>query len=238
MFTFKQFTICDEHCAMKVGTDGVLLGAWADTKGAKHIIDAGSGSGLIALMLAQRTPEAHVTGVEIDAAAADDARHNAACAPFGERVNIECADLLSYARSHPQTADCVVSNPPYHEETLLPPSSARAAARHTAGGGLTFTALLEATTLLLKPDARRHCFSVVLPTAAASRFEATAAIYGLSLTRRTEVLTRPTKPCKRVLLEFSRGSHAEATKTERLVLVDGQGGRSEGYQALCRDFYL
>lgn len=240
MFRFKQFTINDEHCAMKVGTDSVLLGAWA-TAGAQpmHWLDMGCGSGLLSLMLAQRAPKSHVTGVEIDTAAAADAQANAKASPFAERVEIVCADVLNYARTHPHAFDAICTNPPYHEESLLPPSSARAAARHTAGGGLTFSALLEAAKLLLKDGTPGPCLSLVLPSSASAHFQALAAAYGFVPYRLTEVVTRPQKPCKRVLLEFTRSeSAAPFVQRSTLVLLATDGARSEAYEALCKDFYL
>lgn len=238
MFTFKQFSIDDSHCAMKVGTDGVLLGAWTDVSHAHDILDIGCGSGLIALMLAQRAPEAAVTGIEIDEAAEADARRNVEASPFSERVVILCADLLAWSRTTAARFDTIVSNPPYHEETLLPPTAGRATARHTSGGGLDFTALLHCTAALLKPqsEAPEASFSVILPTLAATRFTALAAAYGLQLERRTDIVTRPQKPCKRVLLTFKRSTHG--TERNTLVLMNADGSRSADYAELCADFYI
>ena len=94
MFSFQQFEIDDRHCAMKVGTDAVLLGAWADVEDSQRILDVGCGSGVVTLMAAQRAPHAVVTGVELDEAAAADAAANARRSPFAERVDIVCADIL------------------------------------------------------------------------------------------------------------------------------------------------
>lgn len=233
-FTFKQFHINDEHCAMKVGTDGVLLGAWADVSSANHVLDIGCGSGLISLMLAQRAPSAHVVGIEIDADAANDARGNVALSPFANSVEVITGDALHFS---PQCSfDLIVSNPPYHEESLLPPSALRAKARHTSGGGLTFSALLETATRLLNKEAEHARFSVVLPTQAVQRFTTLAAIYGLNLCRETKVVTRPNKPCKRTLLEFT--PHATDASTSTLVLLDEHGKRSNDYNLLCSNFYL
>ena len=235
MFTFQQFTIHDTHCAMKVGTDGVLLGAWADTQDAKRILDLGCGSGLIALMSAQKNRNAHITGIEIDAAATEDARANVTASPFADQIEIVCADALHYDSTEGRF-DCIISNPPYYEEDLLPPSSTRAAARHTQGGGLTFAALLKAVDHLLDADAPQARFSVILPTQAVSRFLPLAMLHNLHPARRTSVVTRPGKPCKRTLLEFRRRS--TPVITDELVLVNDQGGRSEAYNRLCGDFYL
>ena len=236
-FTFKRFHIDDTHCAMKVGTDGVLLGAWADVADAKRILDIGCGSGLVALMLAQRCEAAQVVGVEIDEAAAQDAIDNAARSPFAERIDVVQTDVLKFAQDNSQKFDCIVCNPPYYEEDVLPPTAQRAQARHTAGGGLTFAALLQAVSLLLDADeATTARFSVVLPTVAAPNFIALAAVHGLDLIRRTDVVTRRSKPCKRVLLEFS--PHTRPLQRSTLELLGVGNERSEEYDELCKDFYL
>ena len=173
---------------MKVGTDGVLLGAWAHVKEAKHILDIGCGSGLVTLMAAQRNAMAQVTGIEIDTAAANDAEMNAQASPFKERVEILQADVLQMAEHcHYKHYDCILSNPPYHEEDLLPPTTTRAQARHTAGGGLTFAALLRAVSLLIDTEAPNASFSVILPTPSVSKFTTLAILHNLHLTRRTEI---------------------------------------------------
>ncbi len=233
-FQFQQFYVDDTHCAMKVGTDGVLLGAWARVEEAKRILDLGCGSGLIALMLAQRATQAEVTGVEIDEAAASDALHNVQQSPFGQRIQVVQCNALQYVPALP--FDLIVSNPPYFEEDLLPPSAHRAQARHTAGGGLTFEALLHCVMRLLdgnNPDAR---FAVVLPTTAESRFVNLAQWHVLHLLRQTRVVTRPQKPCKRVLLEF--GVKEGGLQSNVLSLIADDGSRSEQYDALCGDYYL
>lgn len=233
-FTFKQFHIDDTHCAMKVGTDGVLLGAWANIEDAENVLDIGCGSGLITLMLAQRAAQARVVGIEIDAEAAADARRNAAATPFSSRVEIVENNALHYEPG--MLFDHIVTNPPYHEETLLPPSATRAQARHTAGGGLTFGALFEIVDRLLNKEAAHATFSVVLPTQAVARFVGQAAVYGLNLWRKTNVVTRPQKPCKRTLLEFC--PHSVTYLEDTLVLLNADGSRSDDYQRLCAEFYL
>lgn len=237
MFTFKQFHIDDTHCSMKVGTDGVLLGAWAALHESTNLLDIGTGSGLIALMLAQRNAQAHVTGIELDEAAAADARQNVAASPFASRINIVCGNVLTYPDAAGGAVfDHIVSNPPYHEEELLPPSARRAAARHTSGGGLTFAALLRTAAHVIVPGPQSR-FSVILPSPALPTFLPLAAVHGFYLARQTNVVTRPGKPCKRVLLEF-RLQPTPTAQTDELVLVADDGGRSAAYSALCADFYL
>ena len=131
-FNFKQFHVAHDRCAMKVGTDGVLLGAWAGVAGASRVLDVGCGSG----MVAQRTA-AHVVGVEIDAPAAEQAIENVAASPWAHRIEIVHADVSDLCPD--EKFDHIVSNPPFFAEDLLPPDVARARARHTAG--LTFERL-------------------------------------------------------------------------------------------------
>ena len=114
MFTFKQFTIDDSACAMKVGTDGVLLGAWAEVDNAatRRVLDIGTGSGLIALMLAQRLPESRIVGIDIVPEAVEAARRNAAASPFAGRIEMVCADVCHYQPENGELFDAIVSNPP------------------------------------------------------------------------------------------------------------------------------
>lgn len=241
-FTFKQFQINDSRCAMKVGTDGVLLGAWADVAQARRILDIGCGSGLIALMAAQRNLHAEVTGIEIDTEAVLDAQANAAASPFADRVKILQGDAVR----HPfpdASFHCILSNPPYHEEELLPPTDARAKARHTAGGGLTFAALLRTAHRLLDKSFPYSNLSLILPATAVRHFVSLANVHGFVLTHRTDVVTRPGKPAKRVLLELillstTRTQQKISLKHDELILTGDNGKRSEAYATLCREFYL
>lgn len=219
---------------MKVGTDGVLLDAWASGKGAIRILDVGTGCGLIALMLSQRYETAEVTGIEIDSSAVIDARMNVAASPFASRLRIVEGDIVERARNSEERFDLIVSNPPYHEEELLPPSEARAKARHTAGGGLTFAALLKSVKSLLAPGGS---FALILPSTAAERFLLLALAYGLYPERRTEVVTREGKAPRRTLLQLSSRVLPSPVPTE-LVLQNATGGRSAAYSELCAEFYL
>lgn len=235
-FTFKHFHINDERSAMKVGTDGVLLGAWAKVEDANSILDIGCGCGLISLMAAQRSPESNILGIEIDSDAAADAIDNVKNSPYNNQITIICSDVLQFAQTATTQFDCILSNPPYYEEDILPPSATRAQARHTAGGGLTFNALLRCVSLLLDHTNKNARFCVILPTTCVSHFICSASIYGLSLTHRTDIVTRPNKPCKRVLLCFS--PHPTSLEHNQLILMAEDGSRSEQYQTLCNDFYI
>ena len=178
---------------MKVGTDGVLLGAWAAVRPQdRRMLDIGTGTGLIALMLAQRAPEAHVTGVDIDDVG--QARENAAASPWSGRVAFAQCPVQEFET--PEPFDLIVSNPPFFVDSLTCPDRGRTAARHAVH--LPFGDLRDAVLRLLAPGGR---FAVILPTAEAERFLAVCA-GRLALVRRTDVRTTPRRPAKRALMEF------------------------------------
>lgn len=238
MFQFKQFAINDDRCAMKVGTDGVLLGAWADVAHAKRVLDVGAGCGLISLMLAQRFPQIHVTALELDSEAAKQAQENAAESPFAMQVDVVEGDFADFALQDDgrtfEAFDAIVSNPPFFEEDLLPPDGARANARHTAAG-LNFENLVAGSARLLCDGGT---LSVIIPKAAQMRFHAICNRHGFSLLRATDVRTVIRKAPKRVMLHFvkSRSATAEVLRDEIVLMQDGK--RSAAYADLCRDFYL
>lgn len=229
MFQFKQFTIHQQRSAMKVGTDGVLIGAWASVRANdRTILDIGTGTGLIALMLAQRNPEAEVVAVEIDSESAAQARDNVAASPWSDRVTVEeCAvqDFVSDLKF-----DLIVSNPPYFVDSQKCPDGSRNTARHT--DTLSFSELMKAAERLLAPDGR---FAVIVPAESAM---SVIAAGNMHLVRRCDVRTKPSAQPKRVMLEFSPRFEGAALR-EELTIGDGtNGGYSPEYVALTRDFYL
>ncbi|MEE1233560.1 MAG: methyltransferase [Phocaeicola sp.] len=227
-FKFKQFTVYHDKCAMKVGTDGVLLGAWCAVAGARRVLDVGTGTGLIALMIAQRS-EARITALDVDAAAVEQARENCSASPWAERIDVEQADFCSYRSD--ALFDCIVSNPPYFVEDVHCPDKQRNMARHTAG--LTFSSLLERVGVLLSDEGR---FSVVLPTMAVADFVYQAMRHQLYLSRRTQVCTKLGVQPKRTLLEFSR---VEKTCQESLLTIESEHHKyTPEFVELVKDFYL
>lgn len=230
-FRFKQFEIWHDRCAQKVGTDGVLLGAWADLKQSKHILDVGTGSGLIALMAAQRASGAQVVGIEIDPDAARQASENAQRSPFSERITITQSDVRDF--NSPLAFDCILSNPPFFTEETRPPVSERAVARNTAT--LTFAELIAAVGRLLAADGRFH---VVLPSSAVAGFVALCLERNLHLERQCLVSTVAGKAPKRSLLTFVSGIPSSPPLVEQLVLQTPDGRRTEAYQRLASSFYL
>lgn len=230
-FNFKQFSIRHDRCAMKVGTDGVLLGAWTSVPEGGRILDIGCGSALIAIMLAQRSP-ASVTGIEIDESAASQAEDNCRESPFADRLSIVCEDVNDFSPDEP--FDCVVSNPPFFNERTTAPKAARRTARSTSDG-LTHKALLDSAARMLKSGGT---LSVIVPFATAPEFISTAADKGLQLTRRTDVTTRPGITPKRALLEFILTNDPVPMLLGTLTLCAEGGKRTEEYSQLTSDFYL
>lgn len=230
-FDFRQFRICHDRCSMKVGTDGVLLGAWAEVEGAQRILDIGTGSGLIALMAAQRS-KADVLGIDIHVSSVEQARENVESSPYASRVHIEVCDVRSF--SPDQNFDCVLSNPPYFEEDLLPPNEVRAGARHTQG--LPFAECIANAHRLLCDGGS---FQVILPHTAATRFIALCIEQGFSLQRSTEVHTVSHKPPRRTLLHFVKTLQLQnPVQRNSITLTAADGSRSEDYKHLTQDFYL
>lgn len=229
MFRFKQFTIYQQRSAMKVGTDGVLLGAWASVRPSdRYILDVGAGTGVITLMMAQRSAEAQIVGVEIDAESAAQARDNVVASAWSDRVEIvECA-VQEFNAEH--KFDLIVSNPPYFVDSLKCPDDSRNRARHT--DTLSFADLMQAAERLLSPEGR---FALIVPAEAALSVVAAGHLH---LVRRCDVRTKPSGAPKRVMLEFAARFEGAATR-EELTIGDGtNGGYSPEYKSLTRDFYL
>lgn len=229
-FDFQQFRIYHDRCAMKVGTDGVLLGAWCPIGNAQHILDIGTGSGLIALMLAQRC-EAQIVGVELDTEAALQAKENVLSSPFASRVKIVNSDIRDYTPS--QLFDIVVSNPPFFTEGVIPPNQQRLQARHSQS--LPYETLIDATYALLNPGG---IFCVILPSDTAQSFINSSIVKHFTPIRFTAVQTTPNKSPKRMLLCFKKGIESVTLIKDTLILATSEGKRSAEYEKLTEGFYL
>ena len=222
-FKFKQFTIWHDKCAMKVGTDGVLLGAWAPL--GSRILDVGTGSGLIARMLMQRCPEAEVEGIDIDEAAVAQAKENG--------VRAFQARLQDWKSNIGDCYDLIVSNPPYFQNSLKNPDRGRELARHT--DSLGYEELIAHSARLLKEEGQ---LALILPAEEEEEIRNLAARYSLFPTHITRVYSKETKPARRVILAFSRKNSIVGLIEDSLVLEDEKGGRSAAYSKLCEEFYL
>ena len=232
-FRFKQFTIFHDRCAMKVGTDGVLLGCWAKPPvSIQHsgfrILDVGTGSGLIARMLMQRFPEAEVEGIDIDEAAVEQAKENM------RDGSIYLSRLQEWNPGYEY--DLIVSNPPYFQNSLKNPDKGREMARHT--DSLSYEELLSHSARLLTMHGQ---LAIILPADAEQEICTLAAQHSLYLTHVTRVYSKENKPARRVLLQFEKSDYRAidiSVVEDTLVLEDDKGGRSRPYQELAKDFYL
>ena len=219
-FRFKQFTVRQERCGMKVGTDGTLLGAWA--RGGKRVLDVGTGTGLIALMMAQRFCEAEVTGIDIDAEATMQATGNVAASPFATRIRIEQADVRSYEG---RAFDAIVCNPPFFVSSMESPDARRTMARHAQT--LNYAELMRHAWRLLADDGE---LSVVIPSDCKSRLETEAVLTGFFKVREWAVRTTPRKQPRRCLLAFRK--HSAAPEKGEITIG------TENYVELTKNFYL
>jgi tRNA1Val (adenine37-N6)-methyltransferase len=228
-FQFKQFTVIQEHSAMKVGVDSVMLGAWTHIGEAKTILDVGCGTGLLSLMMAQRS-SAIVTGIDIDGEACTEAAMNVARSPWPDRINIQTIPFQQFATKHPGRFDLVISNPPYFVNSSKPGDLKRKTARHN--DDLPFSAFLEGCALALQPLGR---ISVILPADKAEDFSMLASGYGFFRSRLLKVRHFPDKPIHRILMEFTQ---KKITSTEEMLVIESEGQYTEPYRQLTGEFYL
>lgn len=237
IFTFKQFCVKHGASSMRVGTDAVLLGSWAEMNAscASHarVLDIGCGCGLIGMMIAQRYPDAEVLGIDIDVPSVDEARENAQASPFAARMEFLVADVRSFSDdlSHGHF-HFILCNPPYYTEDTLPPDDRRSKARNSHH--LSFAELASSVTKLLSEDG---VFALVIPMQARDEFVGEALKNGMNLRRECRVQTTLRKAPKRVLLEFDL-QRDNTTLLQTIILKNSDGGRSDEYSALCKDFYL
>lgn len=296
-FSFKQFTVWQEHAAMRVGTDGVLLGAWCDlsscvsvvipdestdrrqpenvcpadpsqildssnrdqtvwddhvqdereksvcgaqngadaeTKKVGRVLDIGSGTGVIALMVAQRTSNAQIDAVEPDSGSCEDALRNFAESPWADRLHLHDVTLQEYVSRYAEKVqyDLIVSNPPYFVDSLKAPDPVRNAVRHAVS--LPFEELLDGVKALLAEHGR---FAVILPVTEGVLLEKLALERSLHCVRKCLVQTKPGVPPKRVMMEFGRKS--VPLRSDLLIMeTERQQEFTEEYRRLTRDFYL
>jgi tRNA1Val (adenine37-N6)-methyltransferase len=213
---------------MKVGTDGVLLGAWTNVEGAERALDVGTGSGLIALMLAQRNEKLLVDAIDIDEDAIEQSKENIGRSPFSSRIDCICRPLQKYASDCRKKYDLIVSNPPYFEQSLKSPVQNRSVARHA--DSLSVDELIGLSAELLTGDGR---LSVIYPFGYKACLQEQA---GLFVTRITNVYPTPGSLPKRVLVELS--VKKSRLKENDLILEKERHVYSDEFVRLARDYYL
>lgn len=229
-FQFKQFTIYHDKCAMKVGTDGVLLGAWANTESCKNILDIGTGTGLIALMLAQRS-NALIDAIDINKEACLQAMDNVAASPFAGRIRTIHTDFTDYSATCTSRYDLIVSNPPYFVNSLKCPNINRNTARHT--DTLSIPDLVKSSRMLLSSSGR---IALILPFELLDYLSTIAKENNLYINKRTDIIPVPGASPKRFLVELSESPNSLIT--EKLVIEEARHQYTKDYISLTKDFYL
>ncbi len=249
IFKFKQFSLQQDNSAMKVGTDGVLLGAWAgaqhraqhdlccDALGDSHgcsILDIGSGTGVISLMMAQECPSAKIVAVEVEELAAQESRLNFANSPWSDRLQLVHGSFQHYAKGllGATKFDTIITNPPYFIDSLKNEQQAKIAARHTLL--LPYEELVKGVGELLSDSG---AFYVILPYQQASILITLAAFEGLYLRRRLDVQGSYSSPVKRVLMKFTRIKGDTASDT-LVIEKEQRGDYTAKYKEMTKKFYL
>lgn len=230
-FRFKQFTVANERSAMKVGTDGVLLGAWVRLRDSDlSLLDVGTGTGVIALMLAQRSVSvgSRISAVDIDPLSVEEAGMNFRNSSWRERLE---ARYLDFRTMEGGRFDLIVSNPPYFINSLKAPEQRRSTARHT--DSLSYAELVGSAVRNLAPGGR---LAVILPVQESDSFIGEAIRRGLTITRKTFVRTTESHPPKRILMEVSSGECS--VEAETVLTIQDSAGFTASYKELTRDFYL
>jgi tRNA1Val (adenine37-N6)-methyltransferase len=231
MFHFRQFSVEDKQTAMKVGTDAVLLGSWIQPGNPGSILDVGTGCGIIALMMAQRT-KAIIDAVEIDKKATEEAIENVKISPWPARIKIYHSSFQDFTEKTSNKYDLVISNPPFFENSLKSPDSKRNLSRHN--DLLPVAELIEGAAGCLKDDG---ILSVIVPASQEHHWITEAKCKGLLIKRSSLVYPRAGKPAARIMIEFSPVV-AGAVLKEELYIRDSEGKYTEAYINLTRDFYL
>jgi len=231
-FQFKQFTVYHDLCAMKVGIDGVLLGAWANVENAEQILDIGTGSGLIALMLAQRNENALIDAIDMEKSAIQQAGINIQNSAWKERIKAQHISLQDFALTAKNKYDLIVSNPPFFVNSLKTPEKERTNARHTES--LTHEQLILLSKSLLAPNGK---ICIILPVKEGNLCKAFAEKSGLFCSKIVSVFPKPEAEAKRLLLEFSTEKQ-EMETSELTIETAVRHQYSAEFTELAKDFYL
>lgn len=232
MFSFKQFSVNQERCAMKIGTDGVLLGAWTPLiNNPNAILDIGAGTGILSLMLAQRSNAAQIDAIEINEDAYEQCVENFEASPWGDTLFCFHAGLDEFVDEPEDQYDLIISNPPFYAEDFKTDDSQRDMARFQ--DALPFEELIEAAALLLSENG---IFSVIIPYKEEERFVSMCKELDLFPLKITRVKGTPTSDIKRSLLAFTRVT--QTPLIDELVIETARHQYTSEYIELTKDFYL
>jgi tRNA1Val (adenine37-N6)-methyltransferase len=231
MFRFKEFSIQDDQCTLKVGTDGILLGAWVEAANAKNILDIGSGCGLIALMLAQKSEKAKIDAVEIDRKSAKQAELNFSSSPWDKRITSLNSSFQDFSNKAETKYDLIVSNPPFFENSLKSPRAKKNLSKHN--DQLSFDELLSGAKKLLQPKGK---FTLILPFETKDKFIQKAGSHHLFCSHEIYISPKSGKPFHRAILEFRK--EEKKKKFEEIIILQMDNNYSGTFKNLTRDFYL
>ena len=231
-FRFMRFTVRQDRTPMKVGTDGVLLGAWCGVEGVSRALDVGTGTGLIALMIAQRCG-AKIDAIEIDDDAFTQARENISASPWADRIIAHHSPFQKFVLTADAPYDLIVTNPPYFMNSLLPGSKGRTLARHS--DSLPLDDLFPCAAGILSPKGR---IALIIPYDSTRRAIETAGYSGLHLSRRRDVRALPDRSFFRSLIEFSAESNHFTEEDPLTIECDSEEKYTDDYLALTDEFYL
>ena len=231
-FQFKQFRIVQERSAMKVGMDGVLLGAWADVSTARRILDVGTGTGLVALMMAQKKSNVQVDAIEIDAEAYREAAFNVQQSAWANRIQVQSISFQDFLETTSGNYDLIVSNPPFFTNGVKAPDENRSQARHA--DALPLDILIKGAAGLLREKGR---MVLVLPIETFQEIEKLAASNGLFVSKLCRVKPNPVKPDFRLLVEMT--NKPSSLQEENLMIeFEKHHNYTPEYKSLTKDFYL
>jgi len=231
-FQFKQFRIVQERSAMKVGMDGVLLGAWADPSGAERILDIGTGTGLIALMMAQKNPSAQIDAIEVDPDAFQEACLNIQQSAWSDRINAELCSFQEFMERTNQKYDLIVSNPPFFTNGVKAPVENRAQARHS--DSLPLEVLISGAAGLLRVNGR---IALVLPVESLQEIMQLADLKKLYISLLCRIKPNPVKPEFRILIELANLA-CTIQESELMIEFEKHHDYTPEYKGLTKDFYL
>ena len=230
-FNFKQFSVNQDSCSMKVGTDGVLLGAWAEvSKENSRILDIGTGTGVISLMIAQRNESASIDAIDVDYDAVEQANSNFVASPWSQRLTTYCISLQDFCSQ--KKYDYIVSNPPYFINSFKA-EGMRGVARHT--DTLSYSELIDGVLRLLNEEG---VFSVILPYIESNIFIVQSALKGLFCNKRMDIKGVADKPIKRVLLQMSRKKSSDVINEILVIETSVRHCYTDKYKELTKNFYL
>ena len=229
-FKFKQFSIQHKNAAMKIGTDGILLGAWANVNNASNVLDVGTGTGIIAIMQAQKNNNLNIDAIEIDASACIDAKHNINRCPWSENIKLHHLSLADFQSK--KLYDCIISNPPFFENSLGAKSKERNHARHS--NSLHYNDIILFAVDHLSKEGN---LSIILPVEQGLLCTINAEKNGLFLTRKCNVYPNAKKNQHRLLLEFSKAKKKQNI-TELIIEEKVRHQYTQEYKSLTRDFYI